>query len=139
VINVVSNLDSVEKLLKKRGLEPNGRVQKIFTIQCAKEMDAYVPMSAGASAHMKNQRIIKSDSVTFNHPGARFLYHGKLMIGILSRRSFAQKGERKVVIDRDLTYHGAPKRGPYWDKRMWADKKDKIINDTAIAAGGHAG
>ena len=60
------------------------------------------------------------------------------MIGVKSRRVFADKGERKVVTGRDLRYHGAPKRGKLWDKRMWADKKNKILNDVAKAAGGKA-
>jgi hypothetical protein len=133
MITVVSNLDNAEKMLKKRGLEVNGRVQRIFTLMCAREMDPYIPMQQGV---LKNSRIIKSDSVIYNGPYARFHYHGKVMVGIHSRSPFARKGERKVVTKRDLQHHGAPKRGPFWDRRMWTDKKTKIIADVAIAAGG---
>lgn len=134
-MKVVTNLDDVSTMLKKRGLEPNGRVQKLFTTTCAKEMDPYVPMQQGI---LKITRIIGTDSVTYNSPYAKFQYYGKVMIGVKSRRVFADKGERKVVTGRDLKYHGAPKRGKLWDKRMWADKKNKILNDVAKSAGGKA-
>ena len=114
-MKVVTNLDDVSTMLKKRGLEPNGRVQKLFTTMCAKEMDPYVPMQQGI---LKNTRIIGTDSVTYNSPYAKFQYYGKVMIGVKSRSAYADKGERKVVTDRNLKYHGAPKRGKLWDKRM---------------------
>jgi hypothetical protein len=134
-VNIQVNLDDAYTMLKKRGLEPNGRIQRLFTSECARYMDAYVPFRQGI---LKNTRIIGIDSVTYNTPYARFQYYGKVMIGIHSRSPFAMKGERKIVTDRDLTYHGAPMRGKMWDKRMWADKKTVIIDNVAKAAGGKA-
>jgi hypothetical protein len=139
-VNIQVNLDDAYTMLKKRGLEPNGDVQQKFTNECARKMDAYVPMSAGAGAHMKNPplRVIEKDRIIFNTPYARFQYYGKVMIGIYSRSPWAMSGERKIVTNRDLTYHGAPMRGKMWDKRMWADKKTVIIDNVAKAAGGKA-
>ena len=134
-MKVVANLDDVGTMLKKRGLEVDGRVQKLFTAMCAKEMDPYVPMQQGI---LKNTRQIGVDRVTYNSPYATFQYHGKVMIGVETRSAYAKKGELKIVTGRDLKYHGAPKRGKLWDKRMWADKKDKILNDVAKSAGGKA-
>lgn len=134
-MNIQVNLDDAYTMLKKRGLEPNGRIQRLFTSECARAMDPYVPFRQGI---LKNTRIIGIDSVTYNTPYARFQYYGKVMIGIHSRSPFAMKGERKIVTDRDLTYHGAPMRGKMWDKRMWADKKTVIIDNVAKAAGGKA-
>lgn len=135
-MTVVFNMDGAETMLRKRGLEKDGRIQRMFTVRCAAEMDPYVPMQQGP---LKNTRIITPDSVTYNMPYARFQYYGKVMVGEKSRSAYAKLGERKVVIDKDLQHHGAPKRGPFWDKRMWADKKYKIVNDVAVAAGGKAG
>lgn len=132
-MKVEANLNDAYKLLKKRGLEPSGRIQQMFTSKVARELDAYVPFQTGT---LKNTRIIGTDTITYNTPYARFLYHGKVMVGEKSRSVFANKGERKVTTDKDLSYNGAPKRGKFWDKRMWADKKDKIINEIAKAAGG---
>ena len=134
-MKVVTNLDDVGTMLKKRGLEPSGRVQKLFTATCAKEMDPYIPMQQGI---LKNTRQIGTDKVTYNSPYAKFQYYGKLMLGVETRSAYAKKGERKVVTDKDLKYNGAPKRGKLWDKRMWADKKNKILNDIAKSAGGKA-
>ncbi len=134
-MKVVTNLDDVGTMLKKRGLEPNGRVQLLFTSRCAAEMDPYIPMQQGI---LKNTRQIGTDKVTFNSPYAKFQYYGKVMIGVKSRSAYADKGELKVVTDRDLKYNGAPKRGKLWDKRMWADKKNKILSDVAKVAGGTA-
>jgi len=135
MIQVVANLDNSGKMLRKRGLEPNGRVQQLFTNECAREMDPYIPFQSGP---LKNSRIISPDSITYNQPYAKFHYFGKVMVGIHSRSAWAKQGERKVVTDRDLQHHGASKRGPFWDKRMWADKKGKIVNTVANAAGGVA-
>lgn len=131
-LTVVSNLDDALTMMRKRGLEPEGRVQRMFTVRCAAEMDRYIPFQEGA---LKNTRIIETDSVTYNTPYARYHYFGKLMLA-KSGSSFAKKGERKYLTKTDMEYHGAPKRGPFWDKRMWADKRDKIVNDVARAAGG---
>lgn len=134
-MHVVVNMDDVGTMLRRRGLEPNGRVQRFFTNECAKHMDPRIPMQQGA---LKNTRIIESDSVTYNSPHAKFHYYGKVMIGIKSCSPWARQGERKKVTDRDLKHHGAPQRGPFWDKRMWKDKKDKILNSVARYAGGRA-
>jgi len=134
-MKAVFNMDDAGTILRKRGLEPNGRIQQMFTARCAAEMDPYVPMQQGV---LKNTRIITADSVIYNTPYARFQYYGKVMVGIESGSPYARAGERKIVTDKDLTYRGAPRRGPFWDKRMWADKKTKILDDIARAAGGRA-
>ena len=136
-MNVKVELDTANEMLAKRGLNSTGPVQKYFTMACAREMDPYVPMSAGAAAHMKNQRITGQDTVTYPGTYSRFQYNGKLMVSP-SGSSWARFGERKEVTPADLDYHGAPKRGAFWDKRMWADKKSKILRETAKMAGGSA-
>ncbi len=135
-MKVETHLDSVAEMQGKRGLQDNGRVQKFFTMTCAKEMDPYVPMQKGI---LKNTRTIGIDTVTFNMPYARFQYNQKVMVGVESRSPWAKTGERKKVTEKDLTYHGAPTRGAFWDKRMWADKKTKVLNQVAAYAGGRPG
>ena len=124
-MTVVTNLDSIGTMLKKRGLEPSGRVQKLLTNEVARHMDKYVPMQQGV---LKNTRIIEDDSITFIQPYARYHYYGKLMVGRAP----------KELTDKDMTYHGAPTRGPFWDKRMWQDKGGVILDKIARAAGGKA-
>ena len=130
---IKTHLDDVGTMLRKRGLEANGRVQRIFTQTVAKELDPFVPMQTGI---LKNTRIIGVDSITYNGPYARFHYHGKLMVGIITHSAWAKSGERKILTETDLVHHGAPKRGPYWDVRMWPERSRVILNVVARAAGG---
>ena len=143
-VTVVANLDNAYAMLKKRGLEPDGKIQKLFTVQCAKEMGPYVPMQQGI---LKNTRIIGAHSVTYNVPYARVMYYGKVMVDSKTGKGPAnipnvgyrfRKGAKLMATEREFSYHGAPKRGKLWDKRMWADKKMKIIDNVAKAAGGKA-
>lgn len=122
-MTVMTNLDDAGTMLRKRGLEPNGRVQKLFTNEVARQSDPYVPMQQGI---LKNTRIIQDDVIIYNGPYARYHYHGKVMVG---------RAPKKLT-DRDLKHHGAPKRGPYWDKRMWKDKKAVLVTKIAMEAGG---
>ncbi|HWQ76557.1 MAG TPA: minor capsid protein [Syntrophomonas sp.] len=124
-MTVVTNLDNIDTMLKKRGLEPSGRVQKLLTDEVARYMDKYVPMQQGI---LKNTRIIEEDSITFIQPYSRYHYYGKLMVGRAP----------KELTDKDMTYHGAPTRGPFWDRRMWQDKGSIIMDKIAKAAGGKA-
>lgn len=105
----------------------------------AKELDPYIPMQQGT---LKNTRIIDTGtdmSITYQGPYARFLYYGRVMVGVRSGTPWAGLGERKRVTQKELTFHGAPQRGAFWDVRMWADRKHaitKIIDKVAKAKGG---
>lgn len=133
-MRVENKLDSLNAMLAKRGLQPNGRTRKLFTSECARYMDKYVPMNTGIT---KNTRIIDTDSVTYNVPNGKFVYFGKVMVAD-NGSAWAKKGEKKHVINRDLTYRGAPKRGKLWDKPMWQNHKYSILDTVAKAAGGKA-
>ena len=128
-------LDSNDAMLKRRGLNLSGRVQRLMTTECARQMDPYVPMRQGT---LKNTRFIGPDYVLYRGPYAHYQYVGKLMVGVKTGSAYAKSGEPKKYVSppKDLQYHGAPKRGPYWDKRMWADKGKQITVKIAKAAGG---
>ncbi len=51
-------------------------------------------------------------------PYAKFQYYGKVMIGEQSGKVWADKGEKKIVTERDLQYHGGGVRGSFWFRRM---------------------
>jgi len=125
-MTVVTNIDPIEKILRKRGLQVNGPVQSFFTNECAKFMDKYVPMQSGI---LKNTRVVGKNYVMYIMPYARYHYYGKLMVG---------RAPKKLT-DIDMKYHGAPNRGPFWDKRMWAENGSRITEATARYAGGRAG
>lgn len=130
-------LDSAGAMLHRRGLNPDGRVQRQFTVECARQMDPYVPMRQGT---LKNTRFIGPDYVEYRMPYAHYQYVGKLMVGVESGSPWARSGEPKryVAPPVSLQYHSAPKRGALWDKRMWADKGRQITAKMARMAGGKA-
>ena len=146
-VTVVSNINA-RAIMKKRGLEPNGRVQRMLTAQCAKEMDPYTPFRQGV---LKNTKIIGTDSITYNTPYAKNMYYGPVMVDPVTKKAgilipdkngnkvwISRKGVKKIKSNREYKYYGAPKRGKLWDVRMWADKKHKILNQLAKAVGGSA-
>ena len=69
--------------------------------------------------------------VIINVPYARFQAEGKVMVGVKSRSAYARRGERKVVINKNLKYHSSKLRGAHPFERMKADKRDKILIQTA--------
>ena len=133
-IKVVSYI-SAKGLLGECGVGVGGQnVQRGLVNECVKEMDRYVPMQTGTT---KNTRTIEKDGVTYHGPHARYIYHGILMLAP-NGSSWAKKGERKHSVGRPLSYHGEPTRGPYWDKRMWADKGTAVCHRIARRIGGRA-
>jgi hypothetical protein len=130
-MKVVFNFDAGQ-ILRRRGLQPNGPVQIMFTNECARLMDPYVPMRDGT---LKNSRVIGPDYIRYQGPYAQYQYRGMLMLAP-NGSAWAKLGERKHDSGKELTYHGAPMRGKEWDKRMWADHKKGIMQRVASACGG---
>lgn len=112
---------SPAKILASRGLGGDKSAQKYLASEVKRLSDKYVPMSSGAGAHMKNLAIIASDGSNIVYPGpyAHYQYYGEVMAG----------RPPKHYTGKALTYHGAPMRGPQWDKRMLADKSKEIENN----------
>ena len=69
-------------------------------------------------------------------PYAKFQYYGKVMVGVQSGSPWARRGEKKVVTERPLTYHGGGMRGAYWFERMKEVHRDKIVEGARRIAGG---
>jgi hypothetical protein len=130
-MKVVCNIDA-GKILRRRGLQPGGPVQRWFTTECARLMDSYVPMQSGP---LKDTKYVGYDQVEYRTPYAHYQYRGVLMLAP-NGSCWARTGERKHDSDRELTYHGAPKRGKEWDKRMWADHGKRLTAQAARMCGG---
>lgn len=105
------------KILRSRGLGGDNSVQRFLASEVKRLCDPYVPMQQGA---LKNQTTIASDGsqLIYTQPYAHYQYYGKVMAG---------RAPKKYTGD-DLTYHGAPMRGPEWEKRMLADKSKDLEN-----------
>lgn len=93
---------------KKKYDSYNKQARKILKNEVVKDTDKFVPMRVG---NLKNSAINSisrdNDYIIYKGPYARFLYFGRVMVGIHSNRPWAKKGEIKKVINKPLTYGGA--------------------------------
>lgn len=106
------------KILANMGLGGSKKVQKYLASEVKRLSDPYVPMQQG---HLKNTATIASDGsqIVYSQPYAHYQWYGRVMAG---------RAPKKYTGD-DLTYHGAPMRGPRWTERMMIDKRKEIENN----------
>lgn len=133
------NLKSTEILLKEKGLGDGGPVQRFVDSECIRLMGPYEPaLNMGMEKSVVLGTAIGSGKIEYLSPYARYQYYGKLMVSSLTGSSYASKGEKKVLTDKDLIYNKSvhPLAGPYWFERMKADKKDQILKGAQRIANG---
>lgn len=123
------NVDAAA-ILRKRGLGDSTKAKKYLASTVKRLCDPYVPMSAGAGAHMKNLAEINESGgqVELRYPGpyAHYQYVGEVMAGRAP----------KHYTGRAIQYTDAPMRGKEWDKRMMADRGDEVVDALADFVGG---
>lgn len=103
-------------------------------------MEPYMPFDDG---NFRNTTKLQSASlagsgkvVAAAGPMGRFLYEGKVMVDPATGSPWAQKGAKKVVTDRPLTYSN-PKATPHWfDTAKKMDGKKWVEGVKKIAGGG---
>lgn len=132
------NIKSNNQLLRERGLEPFGRVQKFVDSECIRLMAPYTPFRAGMlerSATLGTK--IGSGEINQIAPYARFQYYGKVMVSAITGSPWASKGEKKILTDKDLQYNSSrhPLAGKMWFERMKADHKEEILEGARKVAG----
>lgn len=113
------------RIMKQRGLGGDHRAQVFLASEVKRLSDRYVPMQQGL---LKNRAVVASDgsTLTYTQPYAHYQYYGEVMAG---------RAPKKYT-GKELTYHGAPMRGPRWDKRMMADKSGEVVNNLKEYIGG---
>lgn len=129
-------IDSVNEILKRHGLQDNGPALSFVTFEFARHSDPYVPAKSNSMKNSVQPNTPKIGQIYYKGPYARIHYHGKVMIdpkykvgGFYNKKTgkwFSRTNVKKVLSNRNFKYNGAPKRGPYWDKRMWNDKGKEI-------------
>lgn len=100
-------LNTITKIKKRLKLDPKGDVQSFFTSTCQKEMNSYVPKDQG---DLRKQIKLRVDSITYESVYAKYQYKG-----------IREDGSHVI------SHWTTPGTGPYWDKRMWSDNKEKIL------------
>lgn len=129
-MSMILSMKPLQTIYRNLGLEEKGKVQQFLGKTTADNLKKYVSFKSGvqeASVHSING----GKQVIINVPYARFQAEGKVMVGVKSRRAWAKRGEKKVVISKNLKYHSGKLRGVYPFERMKADKRDSILMQTA--------
>ncbi len=144
MFTVKVDVSSAEEILKKHGLGEGGRVQAFFTNEIMRISDPYTPFKDGAlkaSARMSADKT----AIEYHTPYARYHWYGRLMVDPQTGKGaffshtygfWSRPGVQKVLSDRNMTYNGAPLRGPKWVQRCWNDNRDTIIKSTESFARG---
>lgn len=120
----------LQTIYRELGLEERGKVQQFLGKTVTDNLKKYVSLKSGTQKDSVNP-INGGKQVIINVPYARFQAEGKVMVGVKSRSVYARRGERKVVINKNLKYHSSKLRGAHPFERMKADKRDKILMQTA--------
>lgn len=128
---VVKTKAGTVKLVWRNGFDAQAEnafnaAQKFIDSEVLRLSAPYLPMQSGMLQKLGVLGTeIGSGEIVYLGPYARYLYYGKVMAGRAP----------KELTDKDLTFHGAPKRGAFWFERMKADKKDQILKGAAKIAG----
>ncbi|MEN8433957.1 minor capsid protein [Clostridium septicum] len=110
-------MNDTQKILLKRYLNKNGEAQIKFTQEVAKQCNNYVPYKTGRLKDMMVE--LQTDKIIYNAPYARKQYY--------SNKGNGAQGSSMGGL-----------RGKLWDKRMFADRGDKIIKTIADFVGGRS-
>ena len=131
-MSIILKNKPLKTIYNSLGLEEKGKVQTFLDKTTAEYLMKYVSKKGGAQE--KSIPIASnygSGKIIINVRYARFQAEGKVMVGVDSRRAWARKNEKKVVINKNLKYHSNSLRGAHPFERMKADKRNSILNQTA--------
>lgn len=118
------------------------KAQYFLDSQVMTDMVPYMPTQTGnfiQRTRAMSAAIAGSGKVVAAAPPmGRFLYEGKVMVGVDSRSPFARYGEKKVVTDRDLQYSDAahPKVEKKWFDAAKRDHGSDWVRMAKKVAGG---
>ena len=118
-------INSTNKILKDHGLDQDGRAIRFLRDDADRLMNPYIPMQNGMLR--RNKTYPSNHEIKYVSPYAKYQYYGKLML-TKNGSSWAKKGEKKVVTNRNLKYHTSG-TGPKWDKLMMQRNKNTLIKD----------
>lgn len=113
-VKITAKIDSVQRIAARRKLEKDGQAQRFFTHQFRRMADPYVPKKEGI---LKNTAQESTSSITYVQLYASRNYY--------SNRGMGKQGTAK-----------GGRRGKLWDKRMWADHGQELVDGVAAYVGG---
>lgn len=113
------NIKLPDNVLSKRVEKANAWLVE----EIVKDTDQFVPARTGVLA-MNVQR--HGHTIVYASPYARFQYYGKVMIDPATGSTFAPKGKRKALTDRNLKYS----KGMHKNARSHWFEASKALNET---------
>lgn len=125
-------LPSQKEILKKFGLEDNGRVQKVVDTSFMHYMKLKMPQSSEQQMTHSVISEIGTGVITVDVPYAHYQNEGILFL-TKDGRSFAKEGELKYPTNRKLKNYydkdGGPGRGSYFVERTATNNFNDILNE----------
>lgn len=115
-------MNSASQIIRAKGLDKNGDVQKFLINDVNKRITRYIPASSATRVLATKLKFIKSPTeIEIVAPYAKYQYYGKVMVGPLP----------KVATDKDLNYTKTfnQQAGPYWDRALMASEGAAITED----------
>lgn len=113
-------LPSADKLIRSRGLDPNGRAQMFHTMNVNQRIGKYMPKLSG-TLETKLKHIKSGTEIEILGPYAKYQYYGKVMKGKVP----------KEVTDKPLDQSKGknPLAGPFWDRALVAAEGQALTAD----------
>lgn len=140
-IKVKLKLNPVSQIIKAKGLDENGDVQKFLTSTVNDRIGRYMPASSATAVLATKKKFIASPTqIVIQGPYAQYQYYGKVMVnaktgkgpmnipgvGLRYKKGTILK-ETERPLDYDTTFH--KDAGPFWDRALMAAEGKAIEAD----------
>lgn len=94
-----------ESKVKSRLSNQTKMAKRLLKSEIVKDTEKFVPMQSGYLKNSIMQSLQSDDDfIVYNTPYARFLYYGYVMIGRITHRPWARRGETKIKTDKKLSF-----------------------------------
>lgn len=81
--------------------EPASLAEHALAVQAMKDTNPYTPFLTG---QMSQRTRVDGGTIIYPGPQSRYLYYGKLMVDPETGSSWAKKGARKTLTDKNLVF-----------------------------------
>ena len=138
--NIKVNTRPVEEILRRKGLDINGDVQRFHTKNVLQRIQAYMPYRTGNTIDLTiNHSPISKPAINTFTNYARYLHEGKVMVNAATGKGPGmvpgvgprwKKYTELKATDRPLVYTKKhPKAGSHWGQRLMEKEGDAMLAD----------
>ncbi len=140
-VKVKIQINSAQKIIRDKGLDPNGKVQLFHTENINRRIDRYMPRLTGTLIS-KKKRISSPTTIEVAARQAQYLYYGVKMVNAKTGKGPAHipgvgyrypEGAILRATNIPLKYTKSKKGefpGPFWDRRLVAAEGDLLAAET---------